>query len=52
MKIWELDDAIKQICPIVGINSDGVIWFEERATFEQINNAKLLMNEKLNELEV
>lgn len=35
MKIWELDEAIKVVCPIDGVNWNKVIWFKPEATEDQ-----------------
>lgn len=35
MKLYQLDELIKTVCPIDGINSNGVIWFKPEATDEQ-----------------
>jgi hypothetical protein len=47
MKIHELNDMIQEVCPIDGINSDGVIWFKPEATDEQKVAAQALMDENL-----
>jgi hypothetical protein len=51
MKIEELDQLIKTVAPIYGINSDGVIWFRPEATDEQSAAAQALMDEHLPSLE-
>lgn len=51
MKISELDAIIKAVCPIIGINSNGVIWFAPEATDEQKAAAQALMDQHLAELE-
>jgi hypothetical protein len=50
MKLYELDELIKTLCPIDGINSDGVICFQESATPEQRAAAEALTH--LPQLEV
>jgi len=45
MTIAELDELIKAVCPIVGINSNGAIWFDPAATLEQQAQAEQLMLE-------
>ena len=52
MKIDELDTLIKSVCPIHGINSNGVIWYKDDATEEQKLQAQDLMNEHFSTLEV
>lgn len=52
MKLYELDELIKTLCPIDGINSDGVICFQESATPEQRAAAEALMQAHLPQLEV
>lgn len=51
MKLHELDELIKAVCPISGINSDGVIWFLPEATPAQKAAAQALMDEHLPQLE-
>ena len=51
MKLYELDQLIQAICPIDGINSDGVIWFKPEATDEQKADAQALMDQHLAEVE-
>lgn len=43
MKLFELDELIKSVCPIDGINSDGEIWFSDTATEEQKAEARDLI---------
>jgi hypothetical protein len=38
------------VCPIDGINSDGVIWFKTEATDEQKAEAQALMDEHKDEV--
>ena len=51
MKLYELNGLIEAVCPINGINSDGVIWFLPEATLEQKAAAQALMDEHLPQLE-
>jgi hypothetical protein len=51
MKIHELDQLIKTVCPISGINSEGVIWFLPEATPAQKAAAQALMDEHLASVE-
>lgn len=51
MRLFELDELIKAVCPISGINSDGVIWFLPEATPAQKAAAQALMDEHLPQLE-
>jgi len=51
MKLCELNDMIALVCPITGINSDGVICFKPEATEEQKAAAQAMMNENLALLE-
>lgn len=51
MRIDELDQAIKQVCPIDGISSDGRIDFTDDATAEQRAAAQSLMDVNLPTLE-
>lgn len=44
MLIQELDQLIKQVCPIDGLNSSGTIWFKQEATEEQKQAAIALYN--------
>lgn len=50
MNIAELDFIVKQVCPIHGINSDGVIFFKEEATEEQRYLATEVVSENLPKL--
>jgi hypothetical protein len=52
MKISELNDLIILLCPIDGINSNGVIWFKGEATEQQRLDAQALMDNNINNLEV
>lgn len=51
MKLSELSQSIAAVCPIDGINSDGVIWFKPDATDEQKAAAQALMDTHLAEVE-
>lgn len=51
MKLHEIDEAIKLVCPIEGVNSNGVIWFLPEATPAQKAAAQALMDEHLPQLE-
>lgn len=52
MKLWELDEAIKAVCPIDGVSSEGAIWFKPEATEEQKAAAQAIMAERLPEVEL
>lgn len=47
MKISKLTELISAVCPIIGINSDGVIWFKPEATDEQKAAAQALIDANL-----
>ena len=47
MNIGQLDQLIKAVAPIDGINTNGVIWFKPEATDEQKAAAQALMDEHL-----
>jgi hypothetical protein len=51
MKLYELDELIKTVCPIDGINSNGVIFFREIANAEERAAAEALMAAHLPQLE-
>jgi len=51
MKLHELDQLIKAVCPIEGVNTEGVIWFLPEATPEQRAAAQQLMDEHLGSIE-
>lgn len=51
MKLQEIDTLIKAVCPIEGVNSNGVIWFKPEATPEQKAAAQALIDEHLPQLE-
>jgi hypothetical protein len=51
MKLYELDQLIKAVCPIEGVNTEGVIWFLPEATLEQRAAAQELMDEHLGSIE-
>lgn len=46
MTLAQLNDQIAAVCPIDGINSDGVIWFKPEATDDQRKSAQALMNQQ------
>lgn len=50
MKIEELNDAILAVCPIDGLNADGIVWFKPEATEDQKQAAKALMEANLQKL--
>lgn len=52
MKLAELDQLIKTVCPIDGINTEGAIWFKPDAANEEKAAAVALMNEHLPTLEL
>lgn len=43
MKLHELDALIKTVCPIDGVNSDGVIWFKPEVTEAQKIEAQTIL---------
>lgn len=47
MLIEDLDQLIKTVCPIDGIDTKGIIWFAVGATAEQKAAAQALMDEHL-----
>lgn len=47
MTIGEISEAISLVCPILGCNSDGEIWFKDEATDEQKAAARVVINENL-----
>ena len=51
MKLQELDALIRVICPIEGINSNGIIWYAPEASPEQKAAAQVLLQEHLAQLE-
>ena len=52
MMLDELDVAVKVLCPIDGVNSNGVIFFRPKATSDQRVVAQALMNTNLDTLVV
>ena len=50
MTLAQLNDMIALVAPIVGINSDGVIWFAPEATDSQKSAANMVMIQNLGEL--
>jgi hypothetical protein len=52
MKLFELHDKIALVCPIIGINSDGIICFKDEATDDQKTQAKAMMDLHYSELEL
>lgn len=52
MKLYELNDLIKAVAPIDGINSDGVIWFKAEATNEEKEAAQEIMDANLQNIEI
>lgn len=51
MKLYELDELVKTLCPVHGLNSQGVISFMNEATPEQREAATALVAARLAELE-
>ena len=51
MKLHELHEKIAAVCPIIGINSDGKIWFSPVATENQKAQAKNIMAENIAKLD-
>jgi hypothetical protein len=52
MKIWELDELEKTVCPIHGLDSNGDIDFTAVATESERQAAQALVAEYLPQLEV
>lgn len=52
MKLSELNDAIAEAAPIIGINSKGTIWFSDEATEAEKANAQAIMDNKLSSVDV
>lgn len=50
MKLWEIDEQIKLVCPIHGISSDGVISFKDEATEEERTAGQALIDTLILEL--
>lgn len=50
MQLWELDEQIRAVCPIEGINSDGLIFFANEATPQQRLAAQAIMDAHLSEV--
>lgn len=50
MYIDELDAALKEVAPITGVNSDGVIFFLDNATSDQRAAAQAIVDENLSTL--
>lgn len=50
MTIEELDALVKAVCPIHGLNSNGVIWFKPEATTDQRLAAQAVVATHLSEL--
>lgn len=48
MTVLELHYEIEKVCPIHGVNSNGVIWFKDEATDEQKNQARSIMESWMN----
>lgn len=51
MKLHEIDETLKEIAPIHGVNSNGVIWFAAVATDAQKKAARAKLEELLPLLE-
>lgn len=51
MNLIDLDQMISAVCPIHGINTNGVIWFRPEATEDQKAAAEALMAQHLASLE-
>ncbi len=51
MKLWELHELVSAVCLIHGVNSEGVIHFDEVATTEEQVAAIALVEEYLPTLE-
>lgn len=47
MRLHEINDAIKAICPVISINSDGKIEFDSSATDAQKIQAQSIMDTEL-----
>lgn len=50
MQLWELNEMIQAVCPIDGINSDGVIFFAVEATSAERAAAEALIEAHLSEV--
>ena len=51
MKLYELDEAIKAVCPIDGISCNGRIDYRPEATEQQRAAAQAIMDAELPNLE-
>lgn len=51
MKLHEIHAEVAAIAPIIGINSDGVVWFTDEATPEQRAAAEAKLAELLPSLD-
>lgn len=51
MQLWQIDNEIRLLAPIEGVNSEGAIWFKPEATEEQRTAAETKMAELLPMLE-
>lgn len=47
MNLSDIDALVRKVCPIDGINSDGVIWFSEFASEEQKEKARIIVNQNI-----
>lgn len=51
MKLYEIHEAISELAPIDGVNSEGVIWFKDEATAAEKAAAQAKLDELLPLLE-
>ena len=47
LTLAELTTMLQAVCPILGVNTDGVIWFAPSATQAQKDAATALMTQNL-----
>ena len=47
MKLYALYELVAAVCPIDGINSNGLIWFKPEATEAQKAQAQQIMDQYL-----
>lgn len=51
MRLWELDVMVRGVCPINGLNSDGVIFFCDEATDDARAAAQWAVDENLSSVD-
>lgn len=52
IKLWELDNLVREVAPIEGLNSAGVISFRVEATAEQRVAAQAIVAARLADLDL